>query len=218
MSYQPHPRLESVLNLMRKHQESYEVNFLGKKVTVFPNVFSPRYSPSAAFHVKNMPNQKDKAVLEIGSGSGVISLLAALQGASQVVAVDINPDAVENTKANFERYNVQNACAMYSNLFENVTGKFDTIIFAAPYYGNKPKDTLEMAASDYNYQTLASFMENAHKYLKDEGQVQLGFSDTGDTELLHKLVRENNYRIVSFKEETFIDWKAQLYILALNLR
>lgn len=216
MPYQAHPRLESVLNLMREHQELYEVNFWDKKIIVFPNVLSPRYNPSTAFHVKNMPNQKDKTVLEIGSGCGAISLFAAFQGANKIVAVDINPNAIENTKANFQRYNLQNASVFYSNLFENISGKFDTIIFAAPYYGNKPKDNLGKAASDYNYQTLTSFMRKAYKYLNNKGQIHLGFSDTGDIELLHKLVNENNYKITSFKEESFIDWKAQLYIFVLQ--
>lgn len=215
MNYKPHPRLESVLDKVREHKEPYEVNVLGKKIIVFPGVLSPRYDPSSHFYIECLPNQKNKTVLEIGSGSGVLSLFVALQGASQVVAVDINPNAVENTKENFRRYNVQDFQAFYSNLFENVEGKFDTIIFAAPYYGNKPNDILERAVSDDNYKTLELFLKNAKNFLNLKGQIYLGFSDTGDTDLLKKLIIENQYLIRDFKEKAFIDWKAELYVLEL---
>lgn len=43
---------------------------------------------------------KGKRVLEIGTGSGIISLIAAKNGASKIVATDINPIAIESVTAN----------------------------------------------------------------------------------------------------------------------
>ncbi|MBI3309660.1 MAG: hypothetical protein HYZ79_09870 [Candidatus Melainabacteria bacterium] len=51
--------------------------------------------------------------------------------------------------------------------------------------------------------------------MKPNGNIFLGFSDTGDTDLLKKLVTENKYVITGFFEKAFSDWKAQLYVLQL---
>ncbi|MEO2154128.1 MAG: 50S ribosomal protein L11 methyltransferase [Aquificota bacterium] len=45
-------------------------------------------------------NLKDKRVLDVGCGSGILSLYCAKEGASEVLAVDIDPFAVEETQEN----------------------------------------------------------------------------------------------------------------------
>jgi len=45
---------------------------------------------------------KGKRVMEIGTGSGVISLMAAKQGAAKVVSTDINPKAIQSVTSNAE--------------------------------------------------------------------------------------------------------------------
>ncbi len=46
------------------------------------------------------PYIKDHPVLDIGCGSGILSLAAAAMGASQVDGYDIDPEAVEHAKKN----------------------------------------------------------------------------------------------------------------------
>jgi ribosomal protein L11 methyltransferase len=46
------------------------------------------------------PFIKDQAILDIGCGSGILSLAAAAMGASQVDGYDIDPEAVEHAKKN----------------------------------------------------------------------------------------------------------------------
>jgi ribosomal protein L11 methyltransferase len=47
-----------------------------------------------------------QTVLDVGTGSGVLSIAAARLGAALVSAVDIDPDAVENARENIERNRV----------------------------------------------------------------------------------------------------------------
>ncbi|MBM4267737.1 MAG: methyltransferase [Deltaproteobacteria bacterium] len=47
---------------------------------------------------------RGKRVLEIGTGSGIISVYAAVLGASKVVATDIDPNAIESLRRNAERF------------------------------------------------------------------------------------------------------------------
>jgi len=46
------------------------------------------------------PYVKDRAVVDIGCGSGILSLAAAAMGASHVDGYDIDPEAVEHAKKN----------------------------------------------------------------------------------------------------------------------
>lgn len=46
------------------------------------------------------PYMQNQAVLDIGSGSGILSLAAASMGASEVYGYDIDPEAVKHAKKN----------------------------------------------------------------------------------------------------------------------
>lgn len=50
-------------------------------------------------------------VLDVGTGSGVLSIAAALMGATHIVAVDIDPEAVLVTQENLELNGVENVVA-----------------------------------------------------------------------------------------------------------
>ena len=215
-TYTNHPLTEIYLKCVRSHKEPYCTDVFGKEIVVYPNVMSPKYDRSSRFHIVNMPNQNGKSVLEIGCGCGVLSLFTAFQKAKKITAVDINLFAVENTKKNFKKFNIKNAKAIYSDIFSEVKGTFDTIIFDPPYYGTEPKDILEHGISDHNYKTLRRLMKESPQYLKKNGQVILGFSDWSDTELLDELIEENNYKLIDRKEETANGWTAYLYILELK--
>jgi release factor glutamine methyltransferase len=208
--YQLHKSTKPYLDLVRKHVVPYEVKVLGRVLDVFPQVMTPKYDPSSKFHVQEMPSQKGKRFLDIGSGCGIVGLFAALQGASEVVAVDINPHAVRNTRQNFHRYNLKKASALKSNLFAKISGKFDTINFCAPYHGSKAHDVLELGVSDENYRTLRTFFKHAKKHLKPNGSVLLGFSNTGDLALLFTLIEANDYTVTTVRHRELGGWVALL--------
>jgi ribosomal protein L11 methyltransferase len=51
---------------------------------------------------------KDKTILDMGCGTGVLGILASIRGASSVDAIDIDEWSVENTKENAALNNIQN--------------------------------------------------------------------------------------------------------------
>src|SRR3989344_4314042 len=69
---------------------------------------------------------KNKSVLDMGCGSGILSVTALQQGAMSVLSVDINPESVEICKH-------QGLFSLVSDLFTKVTGTFDVIICNPPY-------------------------------------------------------------------------------------
>lgn len=196
------------------HTEPYMDEILGKEIIIFPDVMSPKYDRSSRIMISLMPSQEGKDVLEIGCGTGIISLFCCFQGAKSVTCLDINEEAVKNTKANFDKYAIKNAEVFLSDLFEKVGDKkFDTIIFNAPYHGNKAEDILELGTSDDNYQTMKKFFVETGKYLKEDGRIIFGFADTGDNDLLKKVIAENGFEIESLKTQKNGDWTKYLYVI-----
>ena len=75
--------------------------------------------------------EKNAEVLDVGCGSGIISIAAAKLGASSVTGVDLDPVAVDVAKDNVSRNKVQNNVEiMYSDITEALDDgrKFDVVI------------------------------------------------------------------------------------------
>lgn len=71
----------------------------------------------------------DMTVLDIGSGSGILSIAAILLGAKDVVGVDIDPVAVKVAKENAALNNVEDkAKYILGNLDEEITDTYDIVV------------------------------------------------------------------------------------------
>lgn len=79
---------EYIKKIEKETKDKYNVEILGKKFVVFPDVFSPKYFRDPEFFVKELPIKNGETFLEIGCGTGIISIFAVLKGASKVVAID----------------------------------------------------------------------------------------------------------------------------------
>jgi release factor glutamine methyltransferase len=212
--YTLHHTTPNALDQMRAHNSEYEVSIAGVPIVVHPNVWSPRYDWSSLFYVENMCDVAGRSFLEIGSGTGVISVFAAKAGATRVVAVDINPDAVKNTAANFDRHDVRNGTALLSNGFDKVTGHFDVVTWNAPYHGSKPNDMLERGCADEGYRDIRAFFAKVGDYLTPGGLVVFGFSESGDLELAESLMHDHGFRIT----KRLSDWRDNYNCMLFELR
>jgi release factor glutamine methyltransferase len=66
-----------------------------------------------------------------------------------VVAVDVHPAAIEAARANAERNGVAERVEVrYSNVFSEVDGAFDLIVFDPPFRWFRPRDLTETAITD----------------------------------------------------------------------
>jgi ribosomal protein L11 methyltransferase len=118
----PDPQFRQIYdeNWMAAWKEHYKPIPIGKKLLVLPawldNTFADRIAvridPSMAFGTGTHPTTRlcleaveiyqepGKPVIDIGCGSGILSIAAALMGASEVLAVDIDNAAVISTREN----------------------------------------------------------------------------------------------------------------------
>lgn len=72
----------------------------------------------------------NKTLLDLGCGSGVLSIYAAKRGAAKVLGYDIDPLAVENSIENFDINDVESVCSAEIGSIENlpVDRWFDVIV------------------------------------------------------------------------------------------
>ena len=70
----------------------------------------------------------NKSVLDIGCGSGILSVASSKLGAKDVFATDIDPLAVEATLDNAELNKISNIKAVEGSLLDKVDKKYDVVI------------------------------------------------------------------------------------------
>lgn len=122
----------------------------------------------------------------MGCGAGANGILAS-RVTDHVVAVDVNPHAVAATSRNAERNGVAVHC-IESDVFEAVDGRFDVIVIDPPFRWFTPRDPLERAITDENYESLGRFFAGAGRYLRPNGYVLLFFGTSGDVDHLDHLI------------------------------
>jgi release factor glutamine methyltransferase len=170
------------------HALGHDVEYLGLDLHIPEQVFPPTpTSDLLGQQVRSRVKPGDR-VLDMGCGAGANAILAA-QVTDEVVAVDVNPIAVDATAANAERNGVGDRIAtVRSDVFDHVIGDFDVIVFDPPFRWFQPKDLLERAVTDENYRTLGRFMNDVPSRLRPVGEVLLFFGTSGDVAHLDSLV------------------------------
>jgi release factor glutamine methyltransferase len=134
-------------------------------------------------------------VLDMGTGSGVNAVLAAMRGAD-VVAVDINPAALDAAVANAQRNGVRDRIQVrHSDVFSEVTETFDVIVFDPPFRWFRPRDRFEMASTDHGYRAMTGFFRAARDHLRDGGRMLVFFGTSGDLGYLLRLIEAEHFDI-----------------------
>ena len=148
------------------------------------DVYRPREdSYLLAEHVRSLVHGE---VLDMGTGSGIQAVEAAEKPVvSRVVAVDVNPAAVEAARRLAESRGVADKVTFVtSDLFENVEGVYDWIVFNPPYLpGEGEADEASWAGGETGAETVRRFLRGAHGHLKKQGSILMVYSShTGLTE------------------------------------
>ena len=130
-------------------------------------------------------------VLDMGTGSGIQAVTAARKAeVSRVVAVDINPRALEATRLRAVEAGILSKMEFVrSDLFEEVDGRFDWIVFNPPYLPSEAGlEDPTWAGGERGAEVTERFLAAARDHLRPEGKILLIYSsETG-------LVGEHGYK------------------------
>jgi len=116
------------------------------EIDVSPGVFFPHFTLSTRVLLEFIEplDLTGKTFLELGCGTGAISVLAAKKGAV-VTATDINQEAVDNARHNASLNGVEYV-VITSDLFEQIPNQaFGFIAINPPYYPRDPQNMEEKA-------------------------------------------------------------------------
>jgi len=178
--------MEPVAYIIGK-QEFYGLDFIVNK-----NVLIPRPDTELLVDIViNDCNRRsaDKAItiLELGVGSGAISITLATQiVTSEITALDISNDALEVARTNAQIHNVQKQVNFIkSDWYASLDAeKYDYIVSNPPYISQREKGQiaketyvfepdLALYASDDGLAAYKVIIASAHRYLKPHGKLIL---------------------------------------------
>lgn len=164
------------------------------------DVYAPREDSFLLAH--NLPDVDGKRVLDIGTGSGILAIEAARRG-GRVVAVDINPDAVEFARASALKNDFEIDFRV-SDLFSNVPEKFDVILFNPPYlpYEGRFDENMPIwCGGKTGRETIERFAKEATAHLNQEGTVAIVFSSITGIGEVQKIFERTGFSTKIVAEE-----------------
>lgn len=122
--------------------------FMGLNFIVNEDVLIPRQDTEILVE-EVMKYATGKSVLDMCTGSScIITSLAILCKLKKAVGVDVSKKALEIAKKNVQNHNVD-VELIHSDLFEQVTGKYDIIVSNPPYIPSKVIDGLMPEVKDH---------------------------------------------------------------------
>ncbi|GAA0601558.1 methyltransferase domain-containing protein [Streptomyces crystallinus] len=195
--------LERSRAALRSKDRPRTFTLAGHEWDLLDGVFAPPFSAStgAAMELLGLTGPQPRpwrgSLLEVGSGTGVIAVTAALAGGEPVTALDINEQAVRNTALNARRHGVADRLtAVHSDLFDALgpDERYDTVywhsnfVLAPPTY--RHETVHEQAYVDPGYRTHRRYLAEAPAFAAPGGRVLLHFSDRGDIDALHAIAAD----------------------------
>jgi len=202
----PVRRLQRILTDMVRAREGLRLSCLDASITIVPHVYVPADESVPAMFLEYRPLVSGRRILDMGTGTGVLALLAAQLGAKSVVATDSNRKAVANAHLNVERFGLGDRIEVRgpADLFDSAPGEvFDTILFNAPWICGQPETLYDTARFDPQYRVIDAFIRAARDHLASGGTILLQYADTsqrtGESSIdhLNSVIAQAGLRVAS---------------------
>ena len=182
------------------------INYQGMQFQTCEKVYQP--AEDTFLLAENLKVKKTDKVLEIGTGTGIIAILAS-KITERIIAVDVNKYAVECARKN-SKINHSNIDIKLGDLFDPVKDeKFDIILFNTPYLptneDERIDDELEVAwdGGTDGRVVINRFIEGLSEHLNPKGRVQLVQSSLSNVEETIGRLMEKGFDVSITANERF---------------
>lgn len=186
--------------------------FMKMDLYVDENVLIPRADTEIVVEeaIKIINENNLTNILDMCTGSGAIAIAISKYTENRnITAVDISEKALEVARKNAISNNTTAIEFICSDMFENVTGKYDLIISNPPYIQKnviesldenvKKEPILALDGGDDGLDFYRNLENNAYEYLNENGYLvlEIGFDQKGEvTKLL-----QNKYKDIICKKD-----------------
>ncbi len=184
----------------------------GFELLIKPGVFHPKYFFSSLylFDFVSQLNLVGRSFLEIGSGSGFISLLAH-QKKAIVSCADLNPLAVDCTKANFQKNfgKLPETVHVYeSDVFKTIPeSSFDIIVINPPYFFSAVSTTDQLAWNcGANGEYFIRLFSDLKNYSSETSCIYMILADNCDIERISQIAKEQQFKL-ELIEQKKVKWE-----------
>jgi release factor glutamine methyltransferase len=187
-------------------------------IRVLPGVFHPGLFYSTRFLLEYLSELAlaGKTLLELGCGSGIISITASQAGAI-VTSSDLSGRALENTALNASQ-NTVTLNLINSDLFDHIIGRYDYIIINPPYYAKHPVTEAELAwHCGENFEYFEKLFRQLPRHVHTSSYVVMVLTRGCDIKTIFNIANRNGITPKLIREKTVLfDGRDYLYSLKVN--
>ncbi len=137
----------------------------------------------------------DVNMLDLGCGSGILSIISLLLGAEKAVAVDIDPNAVDTAYQNADRNNIGRS--KYTVLSGNVVTDTDIQTEIS-------KNKYDVVAANIVADVIIALAPKAKEYMSDDGVFITSGIITDRADDVKETLEENGFEIITVNQRK--DW------------
>jgi len=108
---------------------------------------------------------EDRSILDLGCGSGVLSIGCVMLGAANVLGLDIDPDALDTCQQNLEAFEMDNVDLVNGNVADAdqiLRQKFDVVLMNPPF-GTKRNKGLDLLFLEMGIKLATRAVYSLHK-------------------------------------------------------
>ena len=180
--------------------------YKGIRLEIPPEVFHPGlfFSTKLLLRYLAKENLSKKSFLELGAGSGLLSIYAAQRGAL-ATATDINPVAMDCIHTNAHD-NGADIVTIRSDVFDDIPKqRFDFMVINPPYYKKKPASFAEYAwYCGENGEYFQKFFGELDNYLHEHSVAIMVLCDGCDLEMIKNMARKNSFALSCVQTQSTI--------------
>jgi release factor glutamine methyltransferase len=196
------------------------MEYRGVKITTCEKVYPPCDDTFMLADALVREVRRGDLVLDVGTGTGLLAILAA-KHAEKVLAIDVSDFAVACAQRNVAANRALNVEVRKSDLFADVEGKFDLILFNPPYLPSEelePKDELTRAwdGGKDGRRVIDRFIRECRGYLTEGGRVLMVQSSLSDLEKTREMFLRQRFEVSVIAERSF--FFERLYVVKAVLK